>query len=48
MALAPSNSDEDLFEGIMLLRELIAQIIRPSCASRPGPHSWTRRYENAV
>jgi hypothetical protein len=30
IALAPSDSDEDLFEGVTLLRALIEQIIRPS------------------
>lgn len=30
IALAPPDSDEDLFEGVTLLRALIEQIIRPS------------------
>jgi hypothetical protein len=30
IALEPSDSDEDLFEGVTLLRALIEQIIRPS------------------
>jgi hypothetical protein len=30
IALAPPESDEDLFEGVTLLRALIEQIVRPS------------------
>src|SRR5438552_18535846 len=39
IALTPPEPDEDLFEGVTLLRTLIEQIIRPQAESQPGPRS---------
>jgi hypothetical protein len=37
VALAPSEADADLFEGVTLLRTLIERIIRPQAESQPAP-----------
>src|SRR5271154_1234252 len=42
MALAPTHPDEDLFEGVTLLRTLIEQIIRPQAEPAESPSEEIR------
>ena len=48
IGLTPPEPDEDLFEGVTLLRTLIEQIIRPQAEQQPGPSSNGKLAKNTA